>query len=84
MIYSHTQLDSELNSGKISFLYLIYGTENYIIENDLKKCRDMKGRYFNIEEIEFVKVRPHDYANKRMIQEDEIPSNIIIKDLKLK
>ena len=37
MIYSHTQLDSELNSGKLGFLYLIYGTENYIIENDLKK-----------------------------------------------
>ena len=48
---------------------------------DMKKCRDMKGRYFDVEEIEFVKVGAYDYASKRVILEEELPSNIIIKGL---
>ena len=68
---------------------LIEEAEQYVVikniwkydESDMKKCRDMKGRYFDVEDIEFVKVGPYDYANKRMILEGEMPSNIIIKDM---
>ena len=68
---------------------LIEETERYVVikniwkydDLDMKKCRDMKGRYFDVEDIEFIKVRPFDYSNKRMLVEGDVPSNIIIKDL---
>lgn len=68
---------------------LIEEDEHYVVikniwkydEMNLKKCRDMKGKYFDVEEIEFIKVGPYDYASKRMILEEELPSNIIIKEL---
>ncbi len=68
---------------------LIEEAEQYVVikniwkydDMSMKKCRDMKGRYFDVEDIEFIKVRPYDYAKKRMLMEGDVPSNIIIKDL---
>ncbi len=68
---------------------LIEEAEQYVVikniwkydDMSMKKCRDLKGRYFDVEDIEFIKVRPYDYAKKRMLMEGDVPSNIIIKDL---
>jgi len=74
----------------IARVVLIEESDSYVVikniwkyeDEDIIKCRDLKGRYFEIKDIEFVKVFPRDYVNKRMLQEDDIPSNIIIMDLK--
>lgn len=50
-------------------------------ENDIRKCRKLDGEFFEIKDIEFVKVGARDYARKRMIVEGDLPSNIIIKNI---
>ena len=50
-------------------------------DNDLKKCRNVKGHLFVVEDIEYIKVGARDYAKIRMVTEDDIPSNIIIRNI---
>ena len=48
---------------------------------DMKKCRNVKGRLFVVEDIEYLKVGARDYANIRMITDDDIPMNIVIRNI---
>ncbi len=48
---------------------------------DMKKCRNVKGRLFVVEDIEYLKVGARDYANIRMVTEEDLPSNIVIRDI---
>lgn len=45
---------------------------------DMKMCRNLSGRLFNVEDIEFIKVRARDFVCKYDIQKEDIPQNIII------
>ena len=47
----------------------------------MKKCRNVKGRLFVVEDIEYLKVGARDYANIRMITDDDIPMNIVIRNI---
>ena len=37
------ELERQLNSGKLSSIYLLYGEEKYLIENDIKKIKKIFG-----------------------------------------
>lgn len=43
-----------------------------------KKCRDIKGESFNVEDMEYAKIRENEYLNMDNIEE-VLPRNIIIK-----
>lgn len=45
---------------------------------DRKKCRDFKGESFNVEDMEYIKVRENEYLNVDNIEE-VLPRNIIIR-----
>ena len=49
-------------------------------EEDMKKCRNVKGKLFVVEDIEYIKVGARDYVNRRMIAEEDIPTNIVIRN----
>lgn len=42
MVYIE-ELERQLNSGKLSSIYLLYGEEKYLIENDIKKIKKIFG-----------------------------------------
>ena len=48
---------------------------------DMKKCRNVKGHLFVVEDIEYIKVGARDYAKVRMITEEDLPSNIVIRNI---
>lgn len=67
---------------------LIESKDAYIVikniwkyDEDMKKCRNLDGELFSVEDIEYIKVGARDYARKRIIMEEDIPSNIIIRDI---
>ena len=47
-------------------------------DTDKKKCRDFLGESFNVEDMEYIKIRENDYLNISDI-EDVLPKNIIIR-----
>jgi hypothetical protein len=46
--------------------------------NNYRKCKNLLGEEFDIEDIKFMRIRPGDYRNVVNIK-DELPKNIIIK-----
>ena len=50
-------------------------------DNDMKKCRNVKGHLFNVEDIEYLKVGARDYAQIRMVTEEDLPRNIIVRNI---
>lgn len=47
-------------------------------DTDRKKCRDFQGESFNVEDIEYIKVRENEYLSIDNIEE-LLPRNIIIR-----
>ena len=39
----HEELEKRLKDGKLDRLYLIYGEENFLLENSLKKIKNLFG-----------------------------------------
>ena len=39
----HEELEKRLKDGKLDSLYLIYGEENFLLENSLKKIKNLFG-----------------------------------------
>ena len=73
----------------IPMVVLVEEEEAYVLiknnwkydELDMKKCRNVKGHLFVVEDIEYIKVGARDYAKIRMVTEADLPSNIVIRNI---
>lgn len=63
-------LEKELKQGKLNIIYLLYGEELYLLENDVKKIRNLFGE--TVKGINFILI--DDTNVKELIQDIETPA----------
>ena len=65
------------------YVILVEEQDRYVLiknmwkyDEDIKKCRNFNGILFNVEDIEYIRIKGNEYIN--MLNKEDIPKHIII------